>query len=62
VEEVNVIQHFIKTCLEANINLEKSDHLAVHVFLSCHVRNGGSILKSDQLRRECLVGGHENEK
>jgi hypothetical protein len=49
-------------CLEANIPLEKADHPAVHAFLSSHVKNGGSIPKSDQLRRTYLLDGYENEK
>nr|XP_044995535.1 CGG triplet repeat-binding protein 1-like [Jaculus jaculus] len=60
-EKVSVIQDFVKKCLEANIPLEKADHPAVHAFLSRHVKNGGSIPKSDQLRRAYLPDGYENE-
>ncbi|CAK6441565.1 CGG triplet repeat-binding protein 1 [Monodelphis domestica] len=60
-EKVSVIQDFVKMCLEANIPLEKADHPAVRAFLSRHVKNGGSIPKSDQLRRAYLPDGYENE-
>ena len=47
--------------LEANIPLEKADHPVVHAFLSHHVKNGGSIFKSDQLKRAYLSEGYENK-
>ena len=54
-EKVSVIHDFVKMCLEANIPLEKADHPAVRAFLSGHVKNGGSIPKSDQLRTPYLL-------
>ncbi|XP_027791347.1 CGG triplet repeat-binding protein 1-like [Marmota flaviventris] len=60
-EKVSVIQDFVKMCLEANIPLKKADHPTFHAFLSGHVKNGGSIPKSDQLRRAYLPDGYENE-
>uniref|UniRef100_H2ZYR9 CGG triplet repeat-binding protein 1 n=1 Tax=Latimeria chalumnae TaxID=7897 RepID=H2ZYR9_LATCH len=59
---VEVITDWIKACTAADIPLEKSDNPALREFFHKHVKNGGAIPQSSQLRDSYFSDVYENER
>uniref|UniRef100_H2ZYZ8 U1-type domain-containing protein n=1 Tax=Latimeria chalumnae TaxID=7897 RepID=H2ZYZ8_LATCH len=59
---VEVITDWIKACTAADIPLEKSDSPALREFFHKHVKNGGAIPQSSQLRESYFSDVYENER
>uniref|UniRef100_H3A9M5 CGG triplet repeat-binding protein 1 n=1 Tax=Latimeria chalumnae TaxID=7897 RepID=H3A9M5_LATCH len=59
---VEVITDWIKACTVADIPLEKSDNPALREFFHKHVKNGGAIPQSSQLRDSYFSDVYENER